>query len=157
MKYRFFTVPIHCREQAENELNAFLAAHRIVSVEKKCIEDGINSFWMFCVEWLEHDGPMTTNNQKKIRVDYRELLNEADFAIYAKLRDLRKELSKEAGVPPYVVFTNEQLADIVRGRLTTKTALQKIKGVGDSRIEKYATPFVTLMRELCHDDEKKTN
>jgi len=37
-----------------------------------------------------------------------------------------------------VVFTNEQLADMVKKRVSTKAALKEIEGVGESRIEKYA-------------------
>jgi hypothetical protein len=40
-------------------------------------------------------------------------------------------------VPVYTIFTNEQLAQMVQSRATTKAALEKIAGVGDARIEKY--------------------
>jgi len=148
MKYSFFTVPLHSPQQAGAELNAFLDGHRIVGVEKRCIENGENSYWTFCVEWLEHEGLVGKGGKTKAKVDYRKILSEDDFASYVKLRELRKELAEQAGVPPYVVFTNEQLADIVRGCLTTKASLQELKGVGSSRIEKYGAQFLSLMRDI---------
>lgn len=49
------------------------------------------------------------------------------------------------GVPPYAVFTNEQLAAIVQGRMTMATALKAIDGIGDARIDKYAAPVPAIM------------
>ena len=149
MKFSFFTVPLCCSHQAETELNTFLGSHRIVHIEKKCIDAGANSYWTFCVEWLDSDAPPVEQAKLKSKVDYREILDATDFAIYVKLRDLRKKIAKGAGVPPYVVFTNEQLADIVRGCIKTRADLLQLKGVGASRVEKYGEPFLTMMREFC--------
>lgn len=147
MKFSFFYIPVRGSQQAERELNIFLAGNRIVNVEKQCIQNGENSYWTFCVEWLEHEGPLVTNEKPRRKVDYRELLNDRDFAVYVKLRDLRREMAQQAGVPPYVIFTNEQLADIVRHRITTKNGLFKLKGVGHSRVEKYGGAFLALMEK----------
>jgi hypothetical protein len=46
-------------------------------------------------------------------------------------------MAQAEGVPVYTIFTNEQLAQRVQSRATTKAALEKIAGVGDVRIEKY--------------------
>ena len=57
--------------------------------------------------------------------------------MFARLREIRKEIAQADAVPVYTVFTNEQLAQMVQARATTKAALEKIAGVGDARIEKY--------------------
>ena len=44
-----------------------------------------------------------------------------------------------------MVFTNEQLAQMVQGRATTRSDLEKIDGVGDARIEKYGPRFLELL------------
>ena len=51
------------------------------------------------------------------RVDYKQVLSEADFALFAELRSWRKGPRRAEGVPVYAVFTNEQLAEIVRRRV----------------------------------------
>ena len=48
----------------------------------------------------------------KQRVDYKEVLSPADFALFAKLRDWRKATAEQEGIPVYAVLTNEQLAAI---------------------------------------------
>ena len=49
MRYQFFTVPCLDPQADSERLNAFLAAHRILSVDHELIADGANSFWAFCI------------------------------------------------------------------------------------------------------------
>ena len=61
------------------------------------------------------------------------------------MRTLRKEIATEEGVQLYAVFTNEQLAQIVQGRVRTKEQLSKIPGVGETRVEKYGPRILHLL------------
>jgi superfamily II DNA helicase RecQ len=70
-------------------------------------------------------------------VDYKEVLKPEEFEVFSRLRDWRKGVAEKDSVPVYVVFTNEQLAEMVKRRVSTKAALKEIEGVGESRIEKY--------------------
>jgi superfamily II DNA helicase RecQ len=81
------------------------------------------------------------------KIDYREVLDEADFAVYARLRSLRKEMSDAEGVPVYSLFTNEQMAEMVTRRVTSANALHEIAGVGSSRMKKYSAPFLKVLAE----------
>lgn len=80
-------------------------------------------------------------------MDYRALLNEEDFRLFSKLRDLRKKTADAEGIPLYGVFTNAQLAEMVRSRVAELSDFQKIEGVGKARVEKYGAPFLSLLRE----------
>ena len=71
------------------------------------------------------------------KVDYKEVLKPEDFEVFSRLRDWRKAEAEQEGVPVYGVFTNEQLAEMVRQRAGTKAALKGIAGVGEARVEKY--------------------
>jgi len=57
-------------------------------------------------------------------------------------------------VPVYQVFTNAQLAEIVQKKVSSKTALADIGGVGEARIEKYAEPMLAVCREFMEAREK---
>lgn len=143
MQLQFFQVPVH-RSQPD-DLNRFLAAHRVTSIERQFVPDGANSYWSICVTYETGDPPRTPMKQKE-RIDYREMLTEEQFRVYAKLRVLRKELSDKDKVPAYTVFNNEHLAEVVRRHVTTREELAKIPGVGQSRVEKYADPILEMMR-----------
>ena len=45
----------------------------------------------------------------------------------------------------YTIFTNEQLAQMVQTRTTTKAGLEKIAGIGDARSEKYGGRMLELL------------
>jgi len=60
---------------------------------------------------------------------------------------VRKQIAQEEAVPVYVVFTNEQLAQMVRSRVTTKEAMEQIEGVGDARIEKYGPMLLEHLKQ----------
>jgi superfamily II DNA helicase RecQ len=146
MQIQFFTIRIHDQAGAD-ELNQFLTAHRVSSIDRQFIPDGDNSAWSICVTYETGDPPRSATKQKdRERVDYREVLDEDQFRIYSKLRTLRKELSEKEGVPAYTLFNNEHLAEMVRHRVTSKDRLEQINGVGPARIEKYAQPFLELVR-----------
>lgn len=92
-------------------MNRFLSNHRIISVEKRFVDAGMDSAWSFCITWTDI---REKTPQQKSRIDYKQVLNEREFTIYAALRELRKVLSEQEGVPAYALFTNEQLAEIAR-------------------------------------------
>jgi predicted DNA binding CopG/RHH family protein len=114
MKYRFFSIPAMMPEDMQDDMNRFCTAHRVISIEKQFVQDGERSYWAVCVSYVEKQaGPLSP---RKGNVDYREVLSAADFALFAKLRDLRKRLAEREGVPAYALFTNEQLAQMAQQR-----------------------------------------
>jgi superfamily II DNA helicase RecQ len=144
MKLRFFRVRVQDPGQDAEELNTFLASHRVLSVERHFVSDGSSSAWAICVNYLSSGGRPAL--EKRGRVDYREVLPEAEFSLFAKLRSLRKSMAEKEGVPAYALFTNEQLAEMVRRRVKTQTALEKIEGVGPARSEKYGANFLDVLK-----------
>jgi hypothetical protein len=56
MQLKLFVLPIKNLEAAEAEMNGFLRGHRVLAVKKEFVADGENSFWSFCVEYLEGAG-----------------------------------------------------------------------------------------------------
>jgi superfamily II DNA helicase RecQ len=153
MKYRFFTVPVIGGEEAEADLNKFMNENKVAAVERRFVDDGAASLRAICVSVVDTTASKASTGPKKQSVDYREVLNDADFAVFARLRTLRKELAEREGVPPYAIFTNEQLAAIVQRRVSTKTAMRDIAGIGDARIEKYAPPVLDLLASAYADHE----
>ncbi len=150
MAYRFFVVSVKDDGTAATELNGFLRSRRVLAVDRRWVEQGSESYWSFCVDYLESGGggssPPFKSGAGRGKVDYREVLNPEDFSVFARLRQVRKELAQAESVPVYAVFTNEQLAQMVQGRMTTRAALEKIAGVGGARIEKYGGRMLEILR-----------
>jgi ATP-dependent DNA helicase RecQ len=73
-------------------------------------------------------------------------LSGADQALLAKLRDLRRTISKEEQVPAYVVFSDRTLTEMAVRRPTTETAMGQIRGVGAVKLERYGERFLNVLR-----------
>ncbi len=50
MAYRFFQISVRDNVLSEEELNRFLRGHRILSVDRRWVDLGTESFWSFCVD-----------------------------------------------------------------------------------------------------------
>jgi len=137
MQFRIFSIPATGSPDMEEELNLFLRSHRVVSTQKTLQPvDGILR-WCFCIEYLDGAPPPTGKPSGRTeRIDYKEVLPPEDFILFAKLRDLRKELAAGDAVPVYTVCTNEQLAEMASKRPASLAGLKEIDGFGDAKISK---------------------
>jgi ribonuclease D len=79
------------------------------------------------------------------RIDYRETLSPAEFEVYAKLRDVRKEISEREGVPLFAVAVNDQLAEMAKRRVSSKAGLREVVDFGEARIRKYGREFLRVL------------
>ena len=141
MLYRVFTVPIS-DPAAVDEMNRFLAGRRVLSVHREFVQNGGQSCWAFCVEFLPSARPDGHLEARKERVDYKEILPPAQFAVFARLRECRKRLATQEGLPAFAVFTDEQLAALARIETLTKAAMQQVEGIGEAKAGKYGEAFV---------------
>jgi superfamily II DNA helicase RecQ len=150
MALRFFAIPVHDSAPFEQELNGFLARHKVVSIDRHLIEQGTNSFWAICVDYLNHaPGEAARNlNLSRSRVDYKAILPAEEFAVFSQLRSLRKDLAQTEAVPVYALFTNEQLAQMVQRRCRSKSDMAQIEGIGDSKLDRYAERLLPLLMTL---------
>jgi superfamily II DNA helicase RecQ len=150
VKHKFFKISAHGGD-AEIEANQFASSHRIVAIDRQFVALGQDSFWALCFSYL--DGEEVPALLRKGKIDYRDVLSEAEFVVFAKLRSLRKEISDREGVPPYALFTNEHLAAMVRLQIRTKDDMGKIDGVGPARLEKYGDAFLALLNQQLAETE----
>ncbi len=68
-----------------------------------------------------------------------------DEALWAALRARRLELARAQGVPPYVIFHDATLQEMVRRRPHDLPAMAAIPGVGRSKLERYGETFLALI------------
>jgi len=142
LQYATFLLPLHADSPEQEALNRFLRGHRIVQARKELITTNAESHWAILLEYL--DTPNTENSSGeqsvKSKVDYKEILNAADFSLFSKLREVRKKLAEENGLPVYAVCTNEQLAEIAKRRPKNLAECMQIDGIGQGKADKYVSP-----------------
>ena len=137
LQYASFLLPLHSDSAEQEELNRFLRSHRIVQTRKELIVSEGTSHWAILVEYLDSSEKSSGEQQIKSKVDYKEILNTADFTLFSKLREIRKKLAEENGLPVYAVCTNEQLAEIAKRKPKNLTECMQIEGIGQGKAEKY--------------------
>ncbi|AKZ48184.1 ATP-dependent DNA helicase RecQ [Enterococcus durans] len=76
-----------------------------------------------------------------------QLSDEAADSLFEALRELRTDLASEAGVPPYVVFSDSTLKEMSQQRPQNRLAFLQIKGVGQSKLDKYGEAFLAVIKE----------
>ena len=76
-----------------------------------------------------------------------------DETLYSLLVDMRKSLSKEKGIPPFVIFQEPSLKDMCFQYPITVEELTNIQGVGTGKAQRYGEPFVALIANYVEDNE----
>ena len=76
-----------------------------------------------------------------------------DPALYSMLKDLRKKLSKQLEVPPYVIFQDPSLEAMATIYPVTLEELQNIPGVGAGKAKRYGEEFCRLIKRHCDENE----
>ena len=66
--------------------------------------------------------------------------------LFEELRTVRKKLADEAGVPPFVIFSDKSLQDMVARRPKDAEAFLEVSGVGANKLEKYGEYFLEAIR-----------
>jgi ATP-dependent DNA helicase RecQ len=75
-----------------------------------------------------------------------------DQNLWNALRSCRKRLAEEHGVPPYVIFHDATLREMLEFRPTTESELLSITGVGQSKLERFGDEFLAVIREVEYSD-----
>lgn len=159
MKLHFFFVDARDHQAASAELNALLCSERVLHIQREWLNDGAHSGWAICVQTVSGPGPLPASLRsseqgsrgKSAGLDYKQVLNEGDFACFAALREWRKKVAQAEGVPIYAVFSNEQLATVVTERMRTLQELASIEGVGGARLSKYGEALLGALQAYVQD------
>jgi len=69
-------------------------------------------------------------------------LNDDDLRLFETLRELRKQLAAEQGVPPYIIFGDAALLEMSRERPTNDEQFLEINGVGQVKLERHGSTFL---------------
>ncbi|MBQ7877893.1 MAG: DNA helicase RecQ [Bacteroidaceae bacterium] len=76
-----------------------------------------------------------------------------DPELYAMLKNLRKKLSKQLELPPYVIFQDPSLEAMATTYPITIEELQNIPGVGAGKAKRYGEEFCSLIKRHCEENE----
>jgi ATP-dependent DNA helicase RecQ len=93
--------------------------------------------------------PQPVKARKKKRAKQRSApakLSDSDQPLWEAMRELRMSISKELGIPPYVVFHDRTLKEMVALRPTNRAELLLINGVGEKKADQFGSRFLELIK-----------
>lgn len=79
-------------------------------------------------------------------------LSAAELPLWHALRACRKRLADEYSVPPYVVFHDSTLKELLIQKPTSLMAMRNISGMGDTKLNKYGAAFLEVLRDFEYRD-----
>ena len=74
------------------------------------------------------------------------LADPENHRLWLALRDLRTQLAAKQGVPPYVIFHDAVLLDMVKLRPRNLSELGRLSGVGETKLERYGAAFLAVIQ-----------
>lgn len=86
--------------------------------------------------------------EKSVGVRKRALdISDEDMGLWNALRQRRKELSDEHNVPPYVIFHDRTLKEMLEHKPLTEQAFLALTGVGDAKLKRFGETFLEVIRD----------
>jgi len=141
MQIKLFTIPVGDSGTALDEMNRFLRGNKILEVQNQLISNENGAYWCFCVRYLEKT--ISSTGETKAKIDYKQVLDEATFQKFSRLREIRKKVAADEGLPAFAIFTDEELAGLAKLETITQKTMLSIKGIGDKKVERFAKHFIT--------------
>lgn len=77
-----------------------------------------------------------------------ESLDPADEAMFQHLRELRTQIAREIGKPPYIVFSDKTLRDMAQRRPSDESSMLDVNGVGEHKLELYGQRFIEAITTM---------
>lgn len=142
MQVKFFTVSIFSGDEEEEKMNKFLRSHKVIDIKQEFVNIDNSHHWCFCIRYILGEVKPTVSSKKT--VDYKAVLDENAFLKFTKLREYRKQISKDNAIPAYAVFTDAELSEISKLNEITSKNIETIKGIGVKKSEKYGNVIAEM-------------
>ena len=70
-----------------------------------------------------------------------------DIELFNELKKLRLSFAREENMPPYIIFSDKTLIEMVNNKPETLDDMSEISGVGEHKLKKYGTAFLNMIKE----------
>ena len=141
------------------EMDKFILSHNVVDVEKRFYQiDGASAYWAFCVGYLDYGSTYLRQNENAVtgeKPDYGKILNEKQYKTFEMYKEIRKELAKDAALPPYTVFNDYELSEIAKIETPDEKNMTEIKGISKNKVNKYGKTLLEKYKKLQPEDKKE--
>jgi ATP-dependent DNA helicase RecQ len=92
------------------------------------------------------EDPKDVAPRRKSRATVPREVADADRELWEALRECRRKIASERNLPPYVIFHDATLKQMLDERPADREALLRISGVGQAKLERYGEQFLEVLR-----------
>lgn len=85
---------------------------------------------------------------RKSRREQAGGVNPANDPLFDALRELRRTLAQDSGVPPYVIFHDSTLREMAQIRPANQAAMAGVSGVGARKLDAFGAAFLAVIRQF---------
>ncbi len=128
---------------ARDYLSVDVEGHGSLKLSKKCsaLLKGEESLWL-------RDDPEKSKSIKSASTKKRSIIvDDAENEFWQALRACRKQLAEDNNIPPYQVFHDATLLQMLESKPQSRQQFAEISGVGAHKLEIYAEPFLQIIRD----------
>ncbi|OPJ58275.1 DNA helicase RecQ [Clostridium oryzae] len=95
----------------------------------------------------------------QVKVEFKEMKRvnkiSSDNELFELLRNLRRSIAQEEGVPPYLVFSDNTLRDMSVKYPVDQVSILNVSGVGEVKLERYGQKFIELIQHYVTENDIK--
>lgn len=147
--FRIITIPFSNRESgfSVKELNEFVRNKRGITYQAELMKTGGNYYWSVFIYYEEEIS-------KKTEYEFK---NDYEKQMYEELKKWRNARAEKEGIPPYIIFTNKQLKDIVKIKCESKESLKNVEGIGESKSGNYGSEVIEIVKSFLDQTNGKND
>ncbi len=68
--------------------------------------------------------------------------------LFEVLRQLRSQIARKEGIPPYIVFSDKTLEEMAAERPTNRQEMLQVSGVGETKMNRFGAKFITAIMQF---------
>ena len=150
------------KEQSDHYWTALIRQVLVVNLIRKEIEQygvlkltsgGLNYIDNPTSFMMTEDHIYKTDDQGIIITNEKSSGGGADKKLISMLKDLRKQVGKKSGVPPFAVFQDPSIDDMALKYPITLDELSKVHGVGEGKSRKFGKDFIKVISQYVEEND----
>ncbi len=122
---------------------------RLTEKSRNVLSEGESVAFRKDAEPLKGSRSRKSSSKGRRSAEYElDLEDDQAVALWESLRDLRLDLSRELGVPPYVIFHDKTLKEMIARRPARRDDLLAISGIGQNKLERFGDKFFEVLERF---------
>lgn len=147
VQFKIITIEFNKKEKAfdSDTIERLVGNKKIKEYKSELINVDGDYFWTIFVAYEEIKG---------VKIESKHKLTEAEEILLEKLKVWRSTVSKESGVPSYIVAKNEHLIQLVKRKPKTLQEMKLINGIGDKKVKDYGEKILEMINNFFEESQK---